>query len=94
MAARTMTWHVKEYGEPTEANLNKVVEMFERSLLPGGGNAHLGIHSVLSANIVDNVKGKGIVGWRREIARPNEPIPADIKADREVYRRSQEAAHS
>ncbi len=89
--AKSMTWHIQEYGEPTNTNLNKVVEMFEQSLRPGGVNAHLSIHSVVSASVLDQDKGIMVAGWNRKTARPNEPMPADIKADREADKPRHEA---
>lgn len=36
-----MIWDVKRYGRPTEANLEKWVMTFAKSLEAGGVNAHL-----------------------------------------------------
>jgi hypothetical protein len=61
-------------GKPTTANIDKWVDTFEESMKPGGCNAHLGFHPVLSAEILDQFNGNEVVAtWTRSEDRPDEP---------------------
>jgi hypothetical protein len=62
------------YGKPTTENIDKWVTAYEESLKSGGCNAHLGIHSVVSAKIVDQRTDTNVAYWERKLQRPNEPL--------------------
>lgn len=75
-----MAWRVRSNnagiradGKPTVANLDKWVTAYEDSLRPGGCNAHLGIHSVVSAKIIRQSDNEVVAEWIRSQQRPNEP---------------------
>lgn len=66
-----MEWRVAKsymgygYGRPTVENIAKLVDDFEKSLLHGGANQHLGYDKVLSATITNQKTGEVIAEWSR-----------------------------
>lgn len=50
-------------GHPNHANITKWVDAYEASLLTH--NAHLGVHTVVSATIYDQVDKKMVCEWDR-----------------------------
>jgi hypothetical protein len=70
-----MEWRVKAqygapgYGKPTLENLDRWIARFEKSMQPGGVNAHLGYDPVLYAKVVDQRTGEVLVEWRRSEQR-------------------------
>lgn len=57
-AATPSEWKSKYAGPPSDANLRKHIEVFEKSCEKGGCNAHLGPTKVLSAKIVEQATDK------------------------------------
>lgn len=60
-------------GQPSTESLDRYVTSFEASLRPGGSNAHLGIFSLTSCQIVRQSSGDVVATWKRSEQRPNEP---------------------
>ena len=52
------------YGKPTTANIAKWVAVYEKSLLPGGVNSHIGFDKVLSASITNQKIGEVVAEWK------------------------------
>lgn len=50
-------WRIAGMGVPKDDNLKRYVETFERSTYPGGGNAHLGVTTIITAKIVNQRTG-------------------------------------
>lgn len=59
-------------GKPTVENITRWVEAYEASLRAGGSNAHLGIHSVVTAVIKHH--GEVVCSWSNRVNRPNAPL--------------------
>jgi hypothetical protein len=51
------------YGRPTHYNLYLYVKAYENSLLPGGSNAHLPSHRVVSAVIIDQDTKRAVASY-------------------------------
>ncbi len=78
----TMTpaaWRVRPHyqipgnGKPTLKNLDKYVRDLEKSMEPGGVNAHLGIHPIVEAKIIHQFSGEVAAHWKRKEQMPDEP---------------------
>jgi hypothetical protein len=59
-------------GKPTVENISRWVERYEASLRAGGTNAHLGIHSVVTAVVRHH--GDVVCSWSNKVNRPNAPL--------------------
>jgi hypothetical protein len=68
-----MEWKFKRDGRPTTENITKWVKAMEASCLPGGCNAHLGIHPFLTAQIVRTSDKQVLASWNRSKDMP-EPL--------------------
>ena len=60
-------------GKPSTESLDRYVTSFEESLRPGECNAHLGIFSLTSCQIVHQSTGKVVATWKRSEQRKDEP---------------------
>ena len=73
-----MEWRIKKRcwmpadGKPTVENITRWVETYEASLRAGGANAHLGIHSVVTAVVRHH--GDVVCSWSNKVNRPNAPL--------------------
>ena len=60
-------------GKPSTESLDRYVTSFEASLRSGECNAHLGIFSLTSCQIVRQSSGKVVATWKRSEQRKDEP---------------------
>lgn len=57
---------VPGYGAPTEANLKRYLRQYNKSLLPGGANAHIGTRGRATGGFIKDQKtGRVLVDYRR-----------------------------
>ncbi len=54
------------HGKPTAENLRVYCAVFEESTKPGGCNAHIGPHRIVTAEIVDQRTGSVVATYQAE----------------------------
>lgn len=62
-APGNMCWPQDALGKPTLSTLQQFVIDLENSFRPGGVNAHVGYHRILSATVIHQKNGHVVVEW-------------------------------
>ena len=57
------TWH-RDYGRPTNANLDSFINSLKKSTMPGGVNSHIGQLYIAKAQIVRQATGEVVAVYQ------------------------------